>query len=92
MTGNDRAELSKVGDLNKCWRHNFHRTPLLSEAATRNRFGKCGLKLVLSLGIKYAERLMYECENHYYYYDMPRMITDIRSGRKTVLPFVPAAR
>jgi len=72
--------------LLKCWRHNFHWTPVLVEAATKGKTGKYGLKLLLSLGMKYSEGLIRECENHYDY-DLPRMIMDIRTGRKSITPF-----
>jgi len=78
--------------LLKCWRHNFRWAPTLVEAATKDRVGKQGLKLLLSLGIKYSEGLIRECENHYNY-DLPRIVMDIRTGRKAITPFkVPLAK
>jgi radical SAM superfamily enzyme YgiQ (UPF0313 family) len=72
----------------KCWEHNFHWTPTFLDALTKGRRGKHGVKLLLSHGIRYSERLIQECKNHYDY-DLNRMIMDIRSGRKAVTPFSP---
>jgi len=69
----------------KCWRHNFYWTRRLLDVATNARKGKYGLRLILLLGMKYSEKLIEECENHYRY-DLPRMIMDIRTRKKTVTP------
>ncbi|MEM2093798.1 MAG: radical SAM protein [Candidatus Bathyarchaeia archaeon] len=71
----------------KCWEHNFHWTQVLLDDLTKRKKGKRMLKLLLSFGIRYGERLIHECQNHYSY-DLPRMVSDVRN-RKKVLGSLP---
>jgi len=69
----------------KCWEHNFRWIPTFLDALTRGKIGGRGMKLLISYAIRYSENLVQECQNHYGY-DLPRMIMDVRSGRKVVAP------
>ena len=77
----------------RCWEHNLKWAPALVEDYSRmsikGKVTRYGLKLFFSYGIKQATELVLKCREDYGY-DLPSMITDIRSGKIEVTPSIPA--
>jgi radical SAM superfamily enzyme YgiQ (UPF0313 family) len=71
----------------KCWKHNLRWMPTLlkeySEICVKNGLKRYGLRLIGSLGIRYADSILNRCRDEYNY-DLKRMIKDIKTGRITV--------